>query len=215
MFGYSYYSFSFTFICIEVYMKYITKGVFLAILVASSLVGFGQAKPTEEIKTSPYLYMLGQIATYPPLTALIQSLDSGQLEEIFSLANNEYEMRSYEKGISLIFNQNFVLKEVQFYDSGYVFSPFEGELPMALDFSMRLSDFANYTYDAFEVDTFNKFIYHGDLGVGHAKVYFKDNHILSWLSFLAQTTVSLVTAQNQLPYRSEWGMRIIPGGSCA
>ncbi len=210
MFGDSYYSFSFTFICIEVYMKYLIKGVFLTLLVASGAFCFGQDKSSNEIKTSPYLYMLGQIATYPPLTGLIQTIDSGQLEEIFSLTNNEYEMRSYEMGISLIFNQNFVLKEIQFYDSGYVFSAFEGELPMALDFSMRLSDFANYKYDAFEVDTFNKYIYHGDLGLGHAKVYFKNKHI-ELVKFSVND--SFLTAQNQL-LQSEWGMRIIPGGQC-
>jgi len=198
------------FICIDTHMKQLIKPIYSILFLAISYSVFGQAKQQPKKELSPYLYMLGQIATYPPLTDLILSLDSGQLDEVFSLATNEYEMKSYEKGMSLIFSQNYILKEIQFYDSGYVYSRCEAKLPMGLSFDMKYTDFKNYKYDQFEVDTFNPYIYHGDLGVGHAKIYFKDNHIelvkfFTKDSFLSEQTTAL---------RSEWGMRIIPGGSC-
>ncbi|MFT5512717.1 MAG: hypothetical protein ACI8SE_001115 [Bacteroidia bacterium] len=210
MFRESYYSFALTLICIDDTMKHIKKSLLITLILSFAACSFGQTNTTEKQEVSPYLYMLGQIATYPPLTALIQRLDSGQIEEIFSLSVNEYEIRSYEKGIALIFNQNFLLKEIQFYDSGYVYSKCTDDLPMQLKFNMNLRDFDNYKYKAFEVDTFNKYVYHGNLGVGHAKIYFKNNRT-ELVKFSAHD--SFLQSQNSL-LRSEWGMRIIPDGQC-
>lgn len=191
-------------------MKHLfTKTIILCFLTVSTQL-YGQSKPTEKEEIKPYLYMLGQIATYPPLTDLLMSIDSGQSSEVFSLATNEYEIKSYEKGLNLIFNQNYVLKEIHFYDSGFVFSRFNGTLPMDLSFDMKYSDFKNYKYDRFEVDTFNPYVYHGDLGVGHAKIYFKGNHI-ELVKFF--TKDSFLSVQNE-SLKTEWGMRIIPGGAC-
>ncbi|MFT5723829.1 MAG: hypothetical protein ACI9JN_000946 [Bacteroidia bacterium] len=210
MFDFSYYSFSMAFICIGNKMKYLNKILIVLLFLNNAFSTQAQSESDNKQEVSPYLYMLGQIATYPPLTDLIQELDSGQLDEVFSLSTNEYEIKSFEKGLGLIFNQNFVLKEIQFYDSGYVFSRCDKAVPMDLDFGMKLKDFQNYTYDAFEVDTFNKFIYHGDLGIAHAKLYFKNNRI-ELVKFY--TKDSFLNAQNQT-LRSEWGMRIIPDGKC-
>jgi hypothetical protein len=190
-------------------MKHLLKSVFTLITLLSAFQAICQETAKKQ-ETSPYLYMLGQIATYPPLTQLISTLDSGQVNEIFSLATNEYEVKSYENGINLIFNQNFVLKEIQFYDTGYVFSKFKGDLPLALDFDLKLKDFQNYKYDNYEVDTFNKFIYHRDFGIAHAKLYFKDGG-LELLKFY--TKDSFLNAQNE-SLKTEWGMRIIPDGWC-
>lgn len=210
MFVDSYYSFALTLICIDDTMKQFKKSLLTALIIGFATACFGQTTSGQKQEVSPYLYMLGQIATYPPLTALIQQLDSGQIEEIFSLAVNEYEIRSYEKGINLVFNQNFVLREIQLFDSGYVYSGFEGVLPMQLKFDMKFKDFENFKYDAFEVDSFNKYVYHANLGVAHAKVYFKAKQI-ELVKFSAKD--SFFNSQNDL-LRSEWGMRIIPDGQC-
>ncbi len=166
------------------------------------------AKAQEEV--SPYLLMLGQIASYPPLMTLVSELDSGQVQETFSRVLNEYEIVSYDEGLKLVFNQNFVLKEVQFYDSGYLFKKAQRELPLDLDFSMKLKDFEAYKYVNFMVDSMNAFVYHYDTDIVHGKLYFKGGNIE-----LVKFTVkdSFLNAQNLL-LQKEWGMRLLPNGIC-
>ncbi len=80
--------------------------------------------------------MIGQAATFPPLANLLISIDSGQVNEIFTLSLNEYEVRSYEKGINLVFNHNFILKEVHFYDSGFLYKRCQDTLPANVRYEM-------------------------------------------------------------------------------
>ena len=154
--------------------------------------------------------MLGQTPTYPLLYNLLEEMDSGQVQEEFSLATNEYEIKSFEKGLNLIFNQNFVLKKIQFYDSGYLYTGFDDTLPNQISFDMNYSDLKNYKYDTYTADTFNPYIYHKDFGSSHIKLYCKGKG----LELVKVTAHDTFLNSQDVRLRAEWGMRIIPNGKC-
>jgi hypothetical protein len=157
-----------------------------------------------------YGYMVGQSITYPPLLELYNKMNQEQVTEEFLPTTGNYEVTSYAYGIKMMFNKNFILKEIQFYDSGYTYSAFQDTLPFGLDFKMTLSAFENYKYPDFVKDSFNTYVYHADFDLVHVKTYFKSNNIEIVKLYASD---SFLTAQDSR-LSSEWGMRIIPDGKC-
>lgn len=161
-------------------------------------------------KYRPFEDMIGQSASYPPLAELLFKLDSGQTSETFTLSLNEYEIRSYENGVALIFNHNFVLKEIHLYDSGYLYTRYQDSLPGELMFDMKYKDFTNFKYPDYTADTFNTFVFNRKYKFFNAKVYFKAGHI-ELVKLIAKPDY---IKQRDSELRPMWGMRIIPDGKC-
>ncbi|MBO6515627.1 MAG: hypothetical protein JJ975_03660 [Bacteroidia bacterium] len=174
------------------------------------VLAFGLLDASGQNKRRPYEFMIGQPPTYPPLADWLMKLDSGQIDESFNSALNEYEIRSYEEGVALLFNHNFMLKEIQFYDSGHLYSRFSDTMPADVHFNLNIKDFENYGNLSYKVDTFNKFVYHRSSYNLRLKLYFKDKHVE-----LVKITGkdSFLGARDSL-IRTQWGMRIIPDGNC-
>lgn len=156
-----------------------------------------------------YLNLIGKSATHPGLYELVQSLEKGQHKRTFDRNSNTYELNSYASGISLIFNQNFLLKEIHFYDSGFLYQSYKGKLPMNLNLGMHYTYFQE-NFKNFEADQINSFKYIGSFANGQALVYFKDKRselikIIGNPGYLEEQDVE------EMQY---WGMRLIPDGTC-
>ena len=157
-----------------------------------------------------YGYMVGQCITYPPLLDLYERINQEQVNESFLPSTGTYEVTSYAYGIKLLFNRNFVLREVQFYDSGYTFSRFQDTLPFGLSFNQALKSYENFNYPDFTKDTFNQYVYHADFDLVHVKKYFKSGKIEIVKIYASDTFMIGQDAR----LSKEWGMRLIPDGTC-
>lgn len=157
--------------------------------------------------------LLGQAPTGQSLTEVLLALDTFQINEVFTLSTNEYEMNVYHQGYALIFNQNFILKEIQMYDSGNLYARYRGAFPVELDsgFNAKLEDFRGFKYiDYFEIDTFNKYIYYSRDKQKTSKVYFKDGYPELVKLYLSDSMLYV----SDEAHKSDWGMRLIPDGKC-
>jgi hypothetical protein len=156
-----------------------------------------------------FIDLIGQPASNPDLAAMITELEFTQSSSSFDRSSNTYELKSFESGIVLYFNQNFLLKEIHFYDSGYQYKSFEGKLPMNLKLAMHHTYFRNQ-YKTFDPDTFNQFIYRSRFVNGSAMVYFKGSHV-EMVRIIGDETYINEQDRNQM---SSWGIRLIPDGKC-
>lgn len=156
-----------------------------------------------------FLDLIGMPASHPPLAALIMEMEKGQHNESYEPSTYTYEINSYDLGITARFNQNFILSEINFYDSGYLYSAFKGKLPMSMEVRMNHGYFQE-RFRNFYTDTFNQFVMHGSFTNGDVVVYFRDRHI-ELVKFIANK--SYVATQDH-EHLAEWGFRLIPDGQC-
>jgi len=156
-----------------------------------------------------FLKLLGEPADNPELASMMSELEFAQHSASFDRSTNTYEIKAFESGIALYFNQNFILKEIQYFDSGYTYSSFKGKLPMNLTLRVHHTYFRE-TYVNFDPDSFNQFIYHGRFAHGTADVYFKSNHV----EMVRLKADDDFIADQDRKYVRTWGIRIIPDGTC-
>jgi hypothetical protein len=170
------------------------------------MFSFGQSKQFPDLE--PFI---GKTVYESGLGNYMLGLDSVQYNESFNLALNEYEMRIFSRGVDLVFNQNFVLKEVRWYRSGNLYTKHEGSLPYGLTFDKhKLTDFDNYKYPEFEVDSFNKYVYHRVENGLKTKLYFRKGTI----ELVKLTATDSLLQASDYASRALWGIRIVPDGKC-
>ncbi|MCB9261140.1 MAG: hypothetical protein H6607_02035 [Flavobacteriales bacterium] len=154
--------------------------------------------------------LIGHSPDNPALAGLLAELQNEQINTVFNAAADVYEIKSYDRGISLIFNRNMVLKEVQMYDSGYLYKRYAGKMPYGLTFDDKLSDYNMYQQKEYTTTLFNPYIYTRVLERFTIKLYFKDEKIeliklIGNKQYINQTDSVL---------RAMWGFRVIPDGKC-
>ena len=178
---------------------------FVAVLVLffSSLLTHAQPEGNE------LLNWIGKPITEPAMARLVFDIEKGQHTSDFDQMLNRYEIKSFDRGLNLIFNQNFILSEIHFYDSGHLYSRYNGSLPTGLEYRMH-HDYFKERFSNFDADTFNQFVYHSRYTNGKIDVYFRNRHtelikLIGDPNYIAEQDKQMV--QN-------WGRRIIPDGTC-
>ncbi len=175
-------------------------------LLLSSVFSVGQSRQMADLES-----FIGKTVYDPGLGNYMLGLDTVQFNESFNLAINEYEVRLFTRGVDLVFNQNFVLKEVRWYRHGNLYTTYSGKLPYDLTFDKhQWTDFVNYKYPDFEVDSFNKYVYHRVENGLKTKVYFRKGTI----ELIKLTATDSLLQSADYASRSLWGMRLIPDGKC-
>lgn len=157
-----------------------------------------------------FINLIGQSVANPMLAKLVTDIEFGQHNASFDRNTNIYELNAYDRGITLFFNQNFILSSIHFYDSGYLYKKFKGELPLNLQLQMNQSYFEE-RFSNFIPDSLNPFIYNGSFVNGDAKVYFKAKHV-ELIKIIGNPSY---IASRDKEEASNWGMRVIPDGKCA
>jgi len=185
--------------CVQI-MKYVSLLLFIGVL---STIGFAQPKGDE------FIEMIGQPASNIHTQAILREIGNGQYKESYSPSAESYTIESFTKGIALEFNKNFILSEIRFYDSGYLYQACQYTLPLYHKLRIHISYFEE-RFRNYDVDSSNKFLYHGRFENGKAKVYFKDRH--AELIVLRANDFYLKTADTRS--FKDWGYRVIPDGVC-
>lgn len=162
-----------------------------------------------QVGKDQFVEMIGQPVFFEKTQELLQLLSDSELNESYQPASLTYTMESFAHGIALDFNQNFILKEIRFYDSGYLYKSCDFDLPSNLKLKMHqelfTERFGNYT-----VDPSNPYLYHGDFVNGKIEVYFKSKHSELIVFKGRESYIQTQDRQNL----ANWGYRLIPDGQC-
>ena len=156
-----------------------------------------------------FLKMIGHRVDVPQMQELLGTLANGEVKESYQPISGTYSLQSFEYGIALEFNKNLLLKEIRFYDSGYLYQKCPFKLP--LYHKIRIHEqrfferFANY-----DQDPYNPYLYNGRFENGSVKVYFRDRH--AELITLTYNEEALNRADRES--LAHWGFRVIPDGQC-
>lgn len=178
----------------------------IGILILSLLV-FSSVK--SQPQGNDFIEMLGKPATFPTTQAILNQIGNSNVKESFSNSTKTYSIESFDLGLALEFNQNFILKGMRFYDSGYLYSQSSFKLPLYHKIRIH-RDYFMERYQNYTLDSSNNFLFHGNFDNGKVEVYFKDRH-----SELITFRVSeyFLKTQDAAEYNN-WGYRIIPDGRC-
>jgi len=162
-----------------------------------------------QIKGNDFLKMIGHRIDAPETQELLAIINKSQVKEEYQPLSATYSITSFSNGIALDFNKNLILKEIRFYDSGYLFKKCTFSLPlyhkMRIHRERFFERFTNYDEDAH-----NPFLYHGRFENGTVKVYFRARH--AELITLTYNADALVRTDRESMV--SWGYRVIPDGQC-
>lgn len=161
------------------------------------------------ISGDDFLGMIGHRIDAPETQKLLDTLYTGDVKEEYQPSSGTYLMQSFEYGIALDFNKNLILKEIRFYDSGYLFQKCPFKLPLYHKLRIHHDRFVE-RFINYDPDANNDFLYRGRFENGTVKVYFKDRH--SELIVLRYTQDALERVDRES--MAYWGFRVIPDGKC-
>jgi len=191
-----------------VHNRYSCSRTMIRSIIFLLLIGLGsivQATPSGD----DFLKMIGHRVDVPEMQELLDTLATKELKESYQPFSETYSIESFEYGIALKFNKNFILKEIRFYDSGYVYQKCPFKLPLYHKIRIHEDRFFD-RFGNYDKDPSNPFLYNGRFENGKVKVYFKDRH--SELITLTYNEEALNRSDRES--LAHWGFRVIPDGKC-
>ena len=82
----------------------VKKYTLLALIILFKTISFGLPNGND------FLNLIGQPASHPEIARMLMEIEMAQHNASFDRNANIYEIKAFESGIALLFNQNFILK---------------------------------------------------------------------------------------------------------